>query len=645
MQQKVASRQLRGGPRHLPGEAGFAQPGRDPQAAGPAATRTRGGTVLGTAQAASPSGAARGTSSGWGASGRGWVPAATTGLERGQAAAGAGFALSSGVPPRRPCHPGGPLVSPGVTVSPGVAASAGVTRGGCIGRAGGSAAGRAGVTSPTRRGAGTRRRAATRRGRRRAPLPRNRAARPGRGHGSPPRRRPPSPPPRCGAVMRRGGTDLLPGPGPCGAAPLRSPPLRSSPLAAAADHNSQQPGQEGTAPGRQPAGPGRGTARPPALRCGPAPAPAPAPRRGLGAARRGAPPHRAAGGWAGAAGLRRSRWGSWGRSGWEAGGCWSPREHPFIPAAGTPGLGGHGSLGLRQLGAGEAEAPPHPPGASSAGGRAGKARSKGTGAGGCSSRDAGDAGPGVAGPRDGSAPGKQAPRRQDYWLQGHRLLGMQQLGCAGRWLQGMQAPRDAGSTAAGVQAPGDAAPRTQGLLVPEDACVWYAGDRSSQGGNAQGAGSQGMPQQACEGVLQHLGWGEAVPRVAGCWDAGDAGLRVWGHLGRQPPAMWALPGVAEVYEPPPPCSQPVPAPPVWRVSRLVNDNLSAGVSCSHSRCSEALPPSAVGSVGAEVPGLWQFQLLGVPFESPQAAGAGAAEPQQTMAVSKSSSSALGADRL
>lgn len=343
--------------------------------------------------------------------------------------------------------------------------------------------------------------------------------------------------------------------------------------------------------------------------------------------------------------MRRSRWGSWGRSGWEAGGCWSPREHPFIPAAGTPGLGGHGSLGLRQLGAGEAEAPPHPPGASSAGGRAGKARSKGTGAGGCSSRDAGDAGPGVAGPRDGSAPGKQAPRRQDYWLQGHRLLGMQQLGCAGRWLQGMQAPRDAGSTAAGVQAPGDAAPRTQGLLVPEDACVWYAGDRSSQGGNAQGAGSQGMPQQACEGVLQHLGWGEAVPRVAGCWDAGDAGLRVWGHLGRQPPAMWALPGVAEVYEPPPPCSQPVPAPPVWRVSRLVNDNLSAGVSCSHSRCSEALPPSAVGSVGAEVPGLWQFQLLGVPFESPQAAGAGAAEPQQTMAVSKSSSSALGADRL
>lgn len=78
---------------------------------------------------------------------------------------------------------------------------------------------------------------------------------------------------------------------------------------------------------------------------------------------------------------------------------------------------------------------------------------------------------------------------------------------------------------------------------------------------------------------------------------------------------------------------------------MVNDNLSAGVSCSHSRCSEALPPSAVGSVGAEVPGLWQFQLLGVPFESPQAAGAGAAEPQQTMAVSKSSSSALGADRL
>lgn len=99
-----------------------------------------------------------------------------------------------------------------------------------------------------------------------------------------------------------------------------------------------------------------------------------------------------------------------------------------------------------------------------------------------------------------------------------------------------------------------------------------------------------------------LAWG------VGCtWDADT-----WGG---SPQGCGHSQGMAEVCEPPP-RSQPVPAPPVRRVPQLVNDNLSAGVSYSHSRCSEALPPSAVGSGGAEVPGLWQLQLLGVPFESP-----------------------------
>lgn len=492
MQQKVASRQLRGGPRHLPGEAGFAQPGRDPQAAGPAATRTRGGTVLGTAQAASPSGAARGTSSGWGASGRGWVPAATTGLERGQAAAGAGFALSSGVPPRRPCHPGGPLVSPGVTVSPGVAASAGVTRGGCIGRAGGSAAGRAGVTSPTRRGAGTRRRAATRRGRRRAPLPRNRAARPGRGHGSPPRRRrPPSPPPRCGAVMRRGGTDLLPGPGPCGAAPLRSPPLlsarrRRGPQLPAARAGGDRAGAAACGPRAR----HRPSARPP-LRAGPRPRARPSPRPRGGAARRApAPRSRRLGGSGGVAALAVGVLGTERLGG---GGVLVPEGASIHPGCGHPGPGG--------------------------------------------SRESWAAAAGCRRGRGTPPPSRCLQCRRtcrESPLQGYRRWGLQQSGCRGcwprgRWPQGWERPREAGTQETGLLAPGtqtirDAAVGMCGTLAPGHAgtqgcreyCCRGAGTWGCSTQDAGVAGPRGCMRLVCRGQEQP---GRQCPR---CRQPGDA---------------------------------------------------------------------------------------------------------------------------
>lgn len=136
-----------------------------------------------------------------------------------------------------------------------------------------------------------------------------------------------------------------------------------------------------------------------------------------------------------------------------------------------------------------------------------------------------------------------------------------------------------------------------------------------------------IPQQGCEGTLQHLGRGEAAPRGAGCQARGDAGPGGWGHRGCSPMDVDAWrgspqgcgrsQGVAELCEhPPTPHSQPVPAAPVRKVTGLVNDSLSAGITRSHSHCSEALPPSAVGSVGAEVPGSWQPQLPAVPSESP-----------------------------
>lgn len=52
-----------------------------------------------------------------------------------------------------------------------------------------------------------------------------------------------------------------------------------------------------------------------------------------------------------------------------------------------------------------------------------------------------------------------------------------------------------------------------------------------------------------------------------------------------------------------------------------------------------------GSIGPEVPGLWQLQLLGVPLESPWAVRAAPAGSQKNLAMSNNSSSAFGADRL
>lgn len=83
------------------------------------------------------------------------------------------------------------------------------------------------------------------------------------------------------------------------------PPLRSAPFAASSDHNSQQPGQEGPAPpppaprrAAQPAGPGPRTARPapPSAAAAPAPRRAPAlPHRNPRTAPPGAPGLRQAG--------------------------------------------------------------------------------------------------------------------------------------------------------------------------------------------------------------------------------------------------------------------------------------------------------------------------------------------------------------
>lgn len=96
---------------------------------------------------------------------------------------------------------------------------------------------------------------------------------------------------------------------------------------------------------------------------------------------------------------------------------------------------------------------------------------------------------GDASPRGGSAQGCSHQGNGD-WLQGHRLLGMQQLGCAGFWLQGCRNTGIQGILVPGIPAPCAAALGLQGLLVSKNKCIWHAGDRRSQPGNAQDAGRE-----------------------------------------------------------------------------------------------------------------------------------------------------------
>lgn len=133
--------------------------------------------------------------------------------------------------------------------------------------------------------------------------------------------------------------------------------------------------------------------------------------------------------------------------------------------------------------------------------------SKDSGAGGCSSL--GMLVPGVGARRDATTKGMGTGSR-DTGCQGCSSWDMQYSGSRNAGTQGF---REWGVLAPGILSPCAAALGLQGLLVSKNKFIWHAGDRSSQRGTAQDAGSQGMPQRGRDGVLRcrdggrlFLGW-------------------------------------------------------------------------------------------------------------------------------------------
>lgn len=120
----------------------------------------------------------------------------------------------------------------------------------------------------------------------------------------------------------------------------------------------------------------------------------------------------------------------------------------------------------------------------------------------------------VLGSLETGTPRGAGTQETGWWLQGHRLLGVQQLGWGGAGC------RAAGST--GCRDAGTWGCSTQG-----------SGVRSMQSLVCRGQEHPGRQCPRCRqpGDAAAPGMGETVPGGAGCQDPGDAGLGVWRYLG------------------------------------------------------------------------------------------------------------------
>lgn len=168
-----------------------------------------------------------------------------------------------------------------------------------------------------------------------------------------------------------------------------------------------------------------------------------------------------------------------------------------------PGRGHSRDAGTRGLGGGGAGGAGAPGVQRDAQGQ----RLQGSGTGGCSSL--GMLVSGVGARRDAATKGMGTGSRYTG-CQGCSSWDVQDSGSRNAGTQGF---REQGVLAPEIPASCAAALGLQGLLVSKNKCIWHAGDRSSQRGNAQDADSQGMPQRGREAVLRRQGWGETLPRL------------------------------------------------------------------------------------------------------------------------------------